>query len=148
MSRPFGSVNRRTTERKLALQHRADGIPLAKEMLEELAIFYFKAAMQLMPKLPLRDDDDPDKLRKFHSMAEKCAFYARSLAPYQSPTFRSITVQAPRDKEAHGTPAIDALESFMITLAAVRRREPDRPPVIDNDDDDTPTLVAVKSNGG
>jgi len=123
-------------------------VPLAKEMMEQLAVFYFKAAQQLMPPLPIPENYDPDKLRRFNSMAEKCAFYARSLAPYQSPTYRSITVQAPRDTAHRGTPAIDALEAFVLTLAAVRRRPE---PVVDlkanEPEPDVPMLVEVKRNG-
>ena len=153
MGRPAGSVNRATIQRKLVKEHRANGIPLAKEVLERYMLEYVAAAEAYRPKKwPIPDDDEAQAdARKFHQLVEKVAFFARALAPYQSPTYRSITVQAPRDTAARGTPAIDALESFVLTLAAVRRREPDLKTVTEvetGSDDDTPTLVAVRRNGG
>ena len=149
MGRPAGSPNRATTQRKLISEHRADGVPLAKEVLERYMLYYVDAANRIMPKLPLKLDPDEAeraKLRLFNSLVEKAAFFARALAPYQSPTYRSITVQAPRDSAARGTPAIDALEAFVLTLAAVRKKEPE-PQIIESEPDDMPTLVAIKRNG-
>ena len=150
MGRPPGAVNRTTTQRKLLVEHRATGVPLAKEILEEFMLFYVEAARKVIPKrLPLPDnasEAEHSNVRLFHSLAEKAAFYARALAPYQSPTYRSITVQAPREQH-HGTPAIDALEAFVLTLAAVRKPVPE-PKIIEPVPEDEPTLVDVKSNGG
>jgi hypothetical protein len=66
------------------------------------------------------------------------------LAPYQSPTYRSITVEAPRESAVRGTPAIDALESFVLALARERRVQPPEPKTIEPSAEETPTLVAVR----
>ena len=67
------------------------------------------------------------------------------LAPYQSPTYRSITMQAPRESAARGTPAIDALEAFVLTLSRLRRIGPNDTKTVEcAADDETPTLVAVR----
>ena len=149
MARPRGSPNKVTVQRKLTMEHRALGIPLAKQVLEDFMLQYVEAAKAYMPKQwPIPDDDEAEaNARKFHFLADKAAFYARALAPYQSPTFRSIEIQPPRDTASRGTPAVDALEAFVLTLAAVRRKQPE-PKVIEPEPDDTPTLVAVRGNGG
>lgn len=146
--RPGGSRNRRTVELALRRQRDSTGNkPLAKEVLERFMLFYTEAAMQYLPPLPIAEEW-PDA-QKFHSYADKAGHFARMLAPYQSPTYKSITVQAPRESSAHGTPAIDALEAFVLTLAAVRRREPqpaEKPAA--EPTDDVPMLIDVKPNGG
>lgn len=150
MGRIAGTPNRVTTQRKLIAEQRASGKPLAKEVLEQYMLYYVEAANLITPKLPLQPDPneaEQAKLRLFNTLVEKAAFFARALAPYQSPTYRSITVQAPRDTAMRGTPAIDALEQFVITLAAVRRREPE-PKIIEPEPDDTPTLIEVKRRNG
>jgi len=112
-------------------------------------LLYRDAALQFRPPLPIPDDYDADKLRMFDKFADKTMICATRLAPFQSPTYRSITVQAPRDTAMRGTPAIDALEAFVLTLAAVRRKPPETVDLKANEPepDDTPTLVEVRRNG-
>jgi len=112
-------------------------------------LFYVEAAKQYMPPLPIPANYDEKKLRKFNDLTDRAAFFARALAPYQSPTYRSITVQAPRDTAMRGTPAIDALESFVLTLAAVRRTKPVETVdlKVNESEPEMPTLIAVKRNG-
>jgi hypothetical protein len=148
--RQSGSRNLRTVELAVKRERElASGKPLAKEVLEELMLLYRDAALQFRPPLPIPDDYDADKLRMFDKFADKTMICATRLAPFQSPTYRSITVQAPRDTAMRGTPAIDALEAFVLTLAAVRRKPPETVDLKANEPepDDTPTLVEVRRNG-
>ena len=144
-----GSRNRRTVELELIrAREGAGGKTLAKEVLERFMLFYADAAMQYMPPVPI--PDDWEDAHKFHSLAEKAGNFARLLAPYQSATYKSITVQAPRDS-VRGTPAIDALEAFVLMLATVRRREPMKtvePEPEPEPDGDVPLLIEAKANGG
>lgn len=104
-------------------------------------MFYTEAAEHYLPKLPI--PDEWNDAHKFHTFVEKACTYARMLAPYQSPTYKSITVQAPRESAARGTPAIDALEAFVLTLAAVRRREPQMSAPTSEPEPDMPTLIEI-----
>jgi hypothetical protein len=45
-----------------------------------------------------------------------------------------------------GTPAIDALEDFLLTLARVRRDQPPEPKTIEPSAEETPMLVAVHTD--
>jgi hypothetical protein len=141
--RKKGTPNRRTIERKLISEARADGKPLAKEVLELEMLFYVELANQFRPTLPLTGEWKDEQ--KFHSYSEKAGQFARLLAPYQSPTYRSITVQAPRESAARGTPAIDALEAFVLTLSRLRRIGANDTKTVEcAADDEIPTLVAVR----
>ena len=141
--RKKGTPNRRTIERKLIGEARADCKPLAKEVLEDFMLFYIQAAYQFRPPLPIPENWEGES--KFHSYAEKAGQFARMLAPYQSPTYRSITMQPPRESAARGTPAIDALEAFVLTLSRLRRIGPNDTKTVEcAADDETPTLVAVR----
>lgn len=139
-----GSRNRRTVELELKRQRDLAGDkPLAKEVLERFMLWYVEAAGHYVPPLPI-PEDWPD-LHKYYSLVDKACHYARMLAPYQSPTYKSITVQAPRESAGRGTPAIDALEAFVLTLAAVRRTSPQPPiQVVETPIEDVPTLVEVR----
>src|SRR6516165_5667554 len=148
--RQSGSRNLRTVELAVKRERElASGKPLAKEVLEELMLLYRDAALQFRPPLPIPDDYDADKLRMFDKFADKTMICATRLAPFQSPTYRSITVQAPRDTAMRGTPAIDALESFGLTLAAVRRSKPVETVdlKVNESEPEMPTLIAVKRHG-
>jgi hypothetical protein len=141
--RKKGTPNRRTIERKLVSEARADGKPLAKEVLEDFMLFYIQAAYQFRPPLPIPENWEGES--KFHSYAEKAGQFARMLAPYQSPTYRSITMQTPRESAAGGTPAIDALEAFVLALARARRDQPNDTKTVESAAvDETPMLVAVR----
>ena len=147
--RQRGSRNIRTVELAKAHERMVVGAQesgaLAKEVLEELMMFYINAARHYMPPIPI--PEDYPHLHAFHSFTERAGHFARMLAPYQSPTYRSITVQAPRESAGHGTPAIDALEAFVLTLAAVRRRPQSEPEIIEAKAAEEPTLVAVRATG-
>ena len=147
--RKRGSRNWRTIELELKREREIAGDrPLAKEVLEKFMMIYTDAAMQYMPPVPI--PEDWEDAHKFHSFAEKAGNFARMLAPYQSATYKSITVQAPRDS-VRGTPAIDALEAFVLMLATVRRREPMKtvePEPEPEPDGDVPLLIEAKANGG
>jgi hypothetical protein len=123
--RKAGTPNRRTIERKLLFGEgrRADGVPLAREVLEESMLRYVQLANECAPPENGKWDKGQEKL--FHRYREAADLRAKWLAPYQSPQYRSITVQPPRETGApRGTPAIDALESFVLALAKVRRITP------------------------
>jgi hypothetical protein len=120
--RQKGTPNRRTIERKLITAARADGVPMAKEVLEQSMLEYLRLANACAP--PESGAWQAEKQKLFHFYREKADERAKWLAPYQSPQYRSITVQPPRETGApRGTPAIDALESFVLALARVRRIE-------------------------
>jgi hypothetical protein len=117
--RAKGTPNKRTTERKLFAEARSNGRPLAKEVLEESMLHYLELASQCAR--PEQGHWQREKQKQFFAYRDKADERARWLAPYQSPTYRSITVQPPRQRAAKGTPAIDALEAFVLQLARQRR---------------------------
>ncbi|HKD91833.1 MAG TPA: hypothetical protein VKB56_08010 [Terriglobales bacterium] len=138
--RKKGTPNRRTIERRLLGEARADGKPLAKEVLEANMLRYVELANSCLPPASGRWA----KEQEFHFYTQKASDNARMLAPYQSPTYRSITVEAPREPAVRGTPAIDALEAFVLALARARKVQPPEPKTIEPSADETPTLVAVR----
>jgi hypothetical protein len=139
--RKAGTPNRRTIERRLITEARADGKLLAKEVLEQNMLRYVELANSCLPPASGEWKKEP----QFHFYTEKAGANARMLAPYQSPTYRSITVQAPRESVARGTPAIDALEDFVLTLSRQRRIGPNDTKTVESAAvDETPTLVAVR----
>jgi hypothetical protein len=120
--RQKGTPNKRTVQARLFREAKLDGKPLAKEVLEESMFTYLRLAVACAR--PESGAWSAEKQKLFHFYREKCDERARWLAPYQSPQYRSITVQPPRETGApRGTPAIDALESFVLALAKVRRVE-------------------------
>ena len=125
--RQKGTPNRKTIEQKLLFAagegRRANGVPLAKEVLEASMLEYIRLANTAAP--PERGQWLAAKQKLFHFYRDKANECARWLAPYQSPQYRSITVQPPREIGApRGTPGIDALEDFMLRLARARRLNP------------------------
>jgi hypothetical protein len=101
-------------------ERRADGVPLARDVLEESMLHYCALAQENAP--PANGGKwDKRKEKLFHLYRDKADLRARWLAPYQSPQYRSITVQPPQSAAARGTPAIDALEKFVLTLARARK---------------------------
>lgn len=129
--RQKGTPNRATVQRRLLFGEgrRADGTPLAKEVLEESMLHYLRLANACAPPENGKWDKGQEKL--FHRYREAADLRARWLAPYQSPQFRSITVQPPREKPVAGTSAIDALEAMVLSLARVRRIEAPPQPMND-----------------
>jgi hypothetical protein len=119
--RQKGTPNRRTTERMLIAEARAraDGVPLAREILESGMLQYVQLANQCAP--PEHGKWSAKKRKLFERYRLAADVRAKWLMPFQSPQYRSITVQAPPTGAARGTPAIDALESFVLTLARARR---------------------------
>src|SRR5215469_15768514 len=135
--RKAGTPNRRTIERRLITEARADSKLLAKEVLEQNMLRYVELANSCLPPA----SGEWKKEQQFHFYTEKAGANARMLAPYQSPTYRSITVQAPRETAVRGTPAIDALEDFVLALARARKDQPNEPKTIEASAEETPTLV-------
>ena len=122
--RQKGTPNKATIERRLLFTEgrRANGTLLAREVLEASMLQYLQLANECAP--PESGEWEAEKQKLFHFYREKADERARWLCPYQSPQYRSITVQPPRETGApRGTPAIDALEAFVLSLARVRRIE-------------------------
>jgi hypothetical protein len=118
--RQKGTPNKATIERRLFTEKKASGGLLAKEVLEQSMLHYLQLANECLPP----EKGEWKREKDFHRYRDKADERARWLAPYQSPQYRSITVQPPRETGApRGTPAIDALESFVLALARVRRVE-------------------------
>jgi hypothetical protein len=129
--RKAGTPNKATVQRRLLLgeRRRADGVPLAKEVLEESMLHYVRLASECLPP----DRGKWKREKDFHRYREAADLRARWLAPYQSPQYRSITVQPSHDGvRAKGTPAVDMLEDFIVRLARSRRViNPPEPKTID-----------------
>jgi hypothetical protein len=118
--RQKGTPNKRTIEQRLFSEKRGvNGRLLAKEVLEAGMLTYLELAARYLP--PERGQWTKEHQRFFHLYRHKADERARWLAPYQSPQYRSLTVTQPREKSAKGTPAVDALEDFMLRLAKARR---------------------------
>jgi hypothetical protein len=122
--RKAGTPNRKTIERKLLFGEgrRANGVLLAREVLEASMLEYLRLANACAPPEKKGRVWRAKQQKLFHFYREKADERARWLAPFQSPTFRSISV-LPRETGAvpRGTPALDALESFVLRLARARR---------------------------
>jgi hypothetical protein len=121
--RKAGTPNRKTIERRLLFGEgrRANGTLLAREVLEQSMLQYLELASQCAP--PEKGQWQAKKQKLFHFYRERADLRARWLAPFQSPTYRSITMQPPPQRPAKGG-AIDALEDFMLRLARARRLNP------------------------
>jgi hypothetical protein len=146
--RKKGTPNKATVQRRLLFDEgrRANGTPLAREVLEQNMLLYVRLASEYAP--PDKGRWQREKRRQFFVYSDKANLLAKWLCPYQSPQFRSITVQPLHEPgRPRGTPTIDALESFMITLAKTRRHL--NPPTIDAVPvpDETPAEAAKVIDG-
>ena len=128
--RAAGVPNRKTIERRLLFGEgrRANGTLLAREVLEQSMLEYLRLANECAP--PEKGRWQAKKQKLFHFYRERADLRARWLAPFQSPTYRSITMQPPPQRPAKGG-AIDALEDFMLRLARARRLNPPEPKTIE-----------------
>ena len=142
--RQKGVPNRKTIERRLLFGEgrRANGVLLAREVLEASMLEYVRLANACAPPEKRGRVWRAKQQKLFHFYREKADERARWLAPFQSPTFRSVTI-APRETGAvpRGRSAIDALEDFVLRLARARRLNP--PQTIDAAADETPEAAKV-----
>src|SRR6516225_3924958 len=83
--RKKGTPNQRTIERRLLGEARADGKPLAKEVLEANMLRYVELANSCLPPASGRRA----KEQEFHFYTQKASDNARMLAPYR-PIVRSL----------------------------------------------------------
>jgi len=142
--RKAGTPNKATVQRRLLLgeRRRADGVPFAGEVLEESMLHYVRLASECLP--PERGKWKREK--DFHRYRLLADERAKWLAPYQSPTYRSLTVTPPQQRAAKGTPAIDALEAFVLQLAR-RVHRLSEPKTIEAVADEAPSEAAKVIDG-
>lgn len=103
--RKKGTPNLKTIEKKIleAREAGAKGAPviLGKETLAEFVVFYRGMAAKYQPKAsdnPYEMDEKTlpiweDRMNKFERWSKLAVECAKYLAPYQSPTFRSVHIQ-------------------------------------------------------
>jgi hypothetical protein len=100
--RQKGTPNRATVQKQLMAARiaectvadaRSTGKKLAKEVLEDFMLHFADMAEQYQPAHPDAEQQnsyaDEGKFNKYAALAVECA---RSLAPYQSPTFKAVEI--------------------------------------------------------
>jgi len=147
--RKAGTPNRKTIERRLLFGEgrRANGTLLAREVLEQSMLEYLRLANECAP--PEKGRWQAKKQKLFHFYRERADLRARWLAPFQSPTYRSIAIQPPRETAGapRGRSAVDALEKMLLSLARVRRLNPPEPTTIEAVADEAPAEPVTVSDG-
>ncbi len=107
-----GIPNKSTIEKHLKIAQelaRQAGQPhkrLAKEVLEDFMHLTAGMAALYQPTAPGQPINAYANEEKFWQAANACREFAKALAPYQSPTFRAITVSAPPDERSKA-PVLD-----------------------------------------
>jgi hypothetical protein len=142
-----GSKNKATIEREIIAEQtlaraRMEGKKLGKEILEEFMIVFAGRAAHYQPRppeLPPNPNADEAKFLAYARLATDCA---KSLAPYQSPTFRAIAVEhnnpqlrsyqeLPLNSFDEHREVIDPIEAakvyqrLMVEIDAMQRKEDD-----------------------
>lgn len=109
--RQKGTPNKATMERLLRAERatrdaKAAGRKIAKDVLDDFMTLFAGAAAYYQPKAGNEGVADETKFLSYATLAIDCA---KALAPFQSPTFRSITLQ-PADPEATTEPLAPQLK--------------------------------------
>lgn len=156
--RKKGSKNKLTIEREIQKEQRAirrygsgneEGPKLGKEIIERFMNIATKYALMYEPKdEDLKHSADPKeqdyrdwKRNQFKGWARLAVAWAADLAPYQSPTFRAISISPQREEDdVGGTIVLNTIEQVKQHLLS-RGVPPDQiaraligpPPVIEHD---------------
>ena len=107
--RQEGTPNKATVQKQLVAAQIAErtvadartmGKKLAKEVLEDFMLHFADIAEQYRPTPPEAEHQNPHsdeaRFNKYAAIAMECA---RSLAPYQSPTFKAIQIAPAPERE-------------------------------------------------
>lgn len=129
--RPPGSRNKRNQEREhrklqaVARQHGAELPGLAKDLIEEFmqqAAAYARHYALSKQDLEFADQDKVQNKRdwkraQFKTWARLAVSWAADLAPYQSPTYRAISIATKEDDQVdRGTTVIHTIEDLRAQL--------------------------------
>lgn len=82
---------------RTAMDARREGKPLAKDVLEEFMLLFKSMAARHQPlprNMPVPAGRDPNPAL-FKEYAELTVYTAKSLAPFQSPTFKAMAITLP-----------------------------------------------------
>jgi hypothetical protein len=101
--RAKGTRNKITLKKAVEIEQKArvKGVKLGKEILSDLANVFYSTAAAYQPAPPGRPEKPGANAAEFLNYARLAMECAAKLAPYESPTFRSVIVAPAPD---HNTP--------------------------------------------
>jgi hypothetical protein len=128
--RPPGAKNKRNREREhrqlqVAARHKGEDMPdLAKEVIEQfmqIAVQYAKAYALTEADLGFSESEATQNKRdwkhnQFKGWARLAVAWAADLAPYQSPTYRAISISTKDDRKDRGTTVLHTIEQVKEQL--------------------------------